>query len=190
MRPTDVSTPTFGVLCALVVLLAGCEDGGHAGTSWREPSSGGDSPAVVVTTFTSGPHPDAVADMNKIRGTMGDDRLLGASGRDLIDGRRGSDIIRGRAGDDVLKDYTGIGTGRRLDTTPDAFYGGPGDDLIYSSQHDRVNAGPGDDTIVAYYLVSGDVIRCGPGRDVVVENDDYTGIVLRGCEKVRVRYAG
>lgn len=128
--------------------------------------------------------------MNGIRGTKGDDRLIGTSGRDVIDGRRGSDIIRGRAGDDVLRDYTGIGTGRRLDTTPDAFVGGSGDDLIHSSQHDRVNAGSGDDTIAASYLVPGDVIRCGPGQDVVVENDDYTGIVLLGCEKVRVRYAG
>jgi Ca2+-binding RTX toxin-like protein len=77
-----------------------------------------------------------------MRGTNGNDRLLGTSGRDIIDGLRGSDVIRGRAGNDELKDYTGVGTGRRLDTS-DAFHGAPSNDLIYSSQHDRVYAGPG-----------------------------------------------
>jgi len=112
------------------------------------------------------------------------------TGPDIINGLRGSDNIRGRAGDDELRDYSGVGTGRRLETTSDAFYGGLGDDLIYSSQHDRVYAGPGDDTIYADYLKPGEVIRCGPGRDVVIENDEFSGIVLLGCERLRVEYAG
>jgi hypothetical protein len=144
----------------------------------------------VVTTPTSEPTAHPGAKEHKIRGTNGDDVLVGTSGRDVIDGQRGSDIIRGRAGDDELSDYTGVGTGKRLDTTPDAFFGGPGDDLIYSSQHDRVHAGPGDDTIYADYLKPGDVIHCGPGWDVVILNDDFPGIVLMGCEKLRVEYAG
>lgn len=90
-----------------------------------------------------------------------------------------------------MRDYTGVGTGAPvIDSTSDAFYGGPGDDLIYSSHHDHVHAGPGNDTIFADYLGPGDVISCGPGRDVVIENDDFAGIVLRGCEKLRVEYAG
>jgi Ca2+-binding RTX toxin-like protein len=126
-----------------------------------------------------------------MRGTNGNDRLLGTSGRDGINGLRGSDIIRGGADNDVLRDYTGVGTGSAvIDSSPDAFHGGAGDDLIYSSRNDHVHAGPGNDTIYADYLKPGDVIFCGSGRDVVIENDDFAGIVLRGCEKLRVEYAG
>jgi hypothetical protein len=125
-----------------------------------------------------------------IRGTDGDDVLVGESGRDVIDGRRGTDVIRGRAGNDELSDYTGVGTGRRLDTTSDTFVGGPGDDLIYSSQNDRVYAGSGADSIIANYLNPGDAVACGPGRDIVVLNDDDPGLVLTGCETIRIEYAG
>lgn len=91
----------------------------------------------------------------------------------------------------MLRDYSGVGTGRPLDTSSDAFYGGPGDDVIYASLNDRVEAGSGDDTIYADYLFRpGQVIRCGPGRDVVIENDDFAGITLIGCERLRVEYAG
>jgi hypothetical protein len=132
----------------------------------------------------------AVPTEHRLRGTNGDDVLVGTSGRDLINGLRGSDIIRGRAGDDELRDYSGVGTGEPLDATRDVFYGGSGDDVIYASQHDRVFAGPGDDRIYGDYLKPGDVIHCGPGWDVVTTNDDFPGIVLRGCEKLRVEYAG
>jgi hypothetical protein len=50
--------------------------------------------------------------------------------------------------------------------------------------------GQADDTIYADYLKPGDVIHFGTGHDVVIENDDYPGIVLRGCEKLRIEYAG
>jgi Ca2+-binding RTX toxin-like protein len=144
----------------------------------------------VATTTTSEPTSHAGATEHKMRGTNGDDVLVGTSGRDVINGLRGVDVIRGGAGNDELKDYSGVGTGRRLDATPDAFDGGPGDDLIYSSQHDHVHAGPGDETIYADYLKPGDVIACGPGRDVVITNDVFPGIVLKGCEKLRIEYAG
>ena len=150
------------------------------------------SSASVATTPTSHPTTHPTAKAHQIRGTNGNDRLIGTSGRDIINGLRGSDVIRGRAGDDALRDYTGVDHGgATLDSTSDAFYGGPADDVIYASQNDHVYAGPGDDTIYADYLFQrGQVIRCGPGRDVVIENDDYPGIVLRGCEKLRVEYAG
>jgi hypothetical protein len=65
-----------------------------------------------------------------------------------------------------------------------------GDDIIYASQHDRVFAGPGDDRIYGDHLEPGDVIHCGSGWDVVTTNDDVPGIVMRGCDKLRVEYAG
>jgi Ca2+-binding RTX toxin-like protein len=193
VRPKDVSRLAFprAVLCAVAMFVAGCGDGVHSSPRSVEPSESGETPSAARATTPSGdPTAHQAAKAHKTRGTNGDDRLLGTSGRDIINGLRGSDVIRGRAGDDVLRDYSGVGTGRRLDPTSDAFYGGLGDDLIYSSQHDRVHAGSGNDTIYADYLKPGDVIFCGPGRDVVIENDDYSGIALRGCEKLRVEYAG
>lgn len=159
-------------LCVVGTLVVGCGDGAHSDA--LEPFGSGRGPSTGVATAPtshSAAHPRVKA--HHIRGTNGDDRLVGTPGRDIINGLRGSDIIRGGAGDDELKDYTGVGTGRRLDTTPDAFYGGPGDDVIYASQRDHVYAGPGDDTIYPDYLFEpGQVIRCGRGRDVMIENDD------------------
>lgn len=167
-----------------VLLLAACST-----SPSEEPSGSGRTSRVVVTRPTSQPttHPEAA---HRMRGTNGDDRIVGTSGPDAINGLRGADVIRGAAGDDVLRDYSGVGTGRPLDTTRDLFYGGPGDDLIYASRHDRVSGGPGDDTIYADYVDRGQVIACGPGRDVVILNDDDPGLVLSGCERVRVQYAG
>jgi hypothetical protein len=103
---------------------------------------------------------------------------------------RGADTIRGGRGDDDVQDYTGVGTRRRVNFTPDNLYGGPGDDVIWSGHNDHVYGGAGDDRIVANYVKRGDVIACGLGRDVVVRNDDDPGLVLHGCESVRVQYAG
>jgi Ca2+-binding RTX toxin-like protein len=189
MTMSRLAVPS-AALCAVTVIVAGCGNGDHSTPLSVEPFASGQGSPAVVTTPTHEPTAHSGAKAHKVRGTSGDDRRVGTTGRDIIDGLRGSDVIRGRAGDDELRDYTGVGTGRRLDATSDAFYGGPGNDLIYSSQHDHVYAGPGDDTIYADYLTPGDVIHCGPGRDVVIENDDYPGIVLMGCEKPRVEYAG
>jgi hypothetical protein len=193
LRLRGVSRLAFpsALLCAVGLLVAGCGGGAHSNA--LEPSASvRSSSAGVATTPTSHPTAHPTAKAHEMRGTNGNDRLIGTSGGDIINGLRGSDIIRGGAGDDVLRDYTGVGRGVAVpDATSDAFYGGPGDDVIYASQHDHVYAGPGDDTIYADYLFQpGQVIHCGPGRDVVIENDDYPSVVLRGCEKLRVEYAG
>lgn len=193
-RPRGVSRLAFpsALLCAVATLIAGCGDGAQPNA--LEPSASMRSSASGVTTPppTSCPTAYQTAKAHHIRGTNGNDRLVGMSGRDIINGLRGSDTIRGGAGNDVLRDYTGVGKGVAVpDATSDAFYGGPGDDVIYASQNDHVSAGPGDDTIYADYLFQpGQVIHCGPGRDVVIENDHYPSVVLRGCEKLRVEYAG
>jgi Ca2+-binding RTX toxin-like protein len=150
----------------------------------------GSDPADAVTTPSGESAAHAGTEEHGVRGTNGDDVLVGTLGRDIIDGRRGTDLIRGRAGDDELIDYTGVGTGRRLDTTRDVFHGGAGDDLIRSSRHDHVYAGSGHDRVYANYVRPGDVIACGPGRDVVALNDEDPGLALTGCERVRIMYAG
>lgn len=179
------------LLCALSALVTGCS-GGADSNSLRPSESVGSPSADVATTATSQPTARPSANANRMRGTNGNDRIIGTSGRDIINGLRGSDIIRGGAGDDVLRDYTGVGTGVAVtDATSDIFGGGLGDDVIYASQQDHVYAGPGGDTIYADYLFQpGQVIYCGPGRDVVIVNDDFPGIVYRGCERLRVEYAG
>jgi hypothetical protein len=192
VRPMVVSRRAVAssVLCAVAVLVPGCGNEVHSSSPPAEPSASRDDFPAAVTTPASDPSAHPGAEEHRIRGTNGDDRLVGTSGRDILDGLRGADTIRGRAGNDELRDYTGVGTGRRLDITPDAFYGGPGDDLIYSSQQDRVYVGTGDDTIYADYVRRGDVIVCSAGRDVVILNDDDPGLVLTGCERVRIEYAG
>jgi Ca2+-binding RTX toxin-like protein len=175
-------------VCVLAVLaLGGCSSSPAVELPVsHEDQTGATTAAPVPTTPPRANHLRA----HRVRGTVGDDVLVGTRGRDIIDGQRGTDVIRGRAGDDELSDSSGVGTGRPLDTTRDTFYGGPGDDLIYSSKHDRVHAGPGDDTVYANYLEPGDGLACGTGRDLVVLNDDDPGLVLTGCETVRVQYAG
>jgi Ca2+-binding RTX toxin-like protein len=153
-------------------------------------SEAGADPADAATTPSGQPAVHVGAGEHQVRGTNGDDVLVGTSRRDIIDGRHGTDVIRGRAGDDELSDYSGVGTGKRLDTTRDAFYGGAGDDLIRSSQLDRVYAGSGDDSVFANYAKPGDVIACGRGHDVVVLNDEDPGLQLTGCERIRILYAG
>jgi hypothetical protein len=112
----------------------------------------------------------------------GQDGLLGGrEGEALYDGP-GDDLVRAAGGDD----YVGFGPGR------DTVYGGRGDDaLVFTSPlevadgrrdpADRIFAGPGADVIQDDngYL---DLIRCGPGRDLLDAHGPDRG---RHCEKVR-----
>jgi len=97
----------------------------------------------------------AVADARVVQGTPGPDRLVGTAR---------ADVLRGLGGNDTLVAFGGT----------DFVQGGPGRDL-----HD---AGAGNDLIAASYDGARDVVRCGPGLDVV--NADLTDTVARDCELV------
>jgi len=90
-----------------------------------------------------------------VTGTAGNDRLLGTPRADVLRGLGGNDQLFGGRGADFLQ-------------------GGPGRDT-----HD---GGLGNDLVAASYDGGRDVIRCGPGSDVV--NADLLDTVARDCELV------
>ena len=91
----------------------------------------------------------------QVVGTNGDDRLVGTPRADTLLGLHGRDRLRGLAGADFL-------------------HGGPG--------RDTIDGGPGNDRIAAAYDGARDVVRCGPGVDVV--NADRLDVVAADCEIV------
>lgn len=97
----------------------------------------------------------AAAEAARVSGTSGDDRLVGTRGADTIFGLGGRDRIFGLAGGDLLQ-------------------GGPG--------RDSLDGGPGADRIAAAYDGARDVVRCGPGADLV--NADLLDTVGHSCELV------
>ncbi len=118
----------------------------------------------------------------RLNGGPGRDGLLGGrEAEGLYDGP-GDDLIRAGGGDDQVE----FGPGH------DTVYGGRGDDgLVYTSPlevagghrdaADRLFAGPGADVIQDDNGFP-DVIRCGPGSDLLDAHGRDRG---RDCEKVR-----
>ncbi len=118
----------------------------------------------------------------RLDGGPGRDGLLGGrEGEALYDGP-GDDLVRAAGGDDQV----GFGPGH------DTVYGGRGDDgLVYTSPleaagghrdpADRIFAGPGAD-VVQDDNGYPDLIRCGPGSDLLDGHGLDRG---RHCEKVR-----
>jgi hypothetical protein len=101
-------------------------------------------------------------------GGPGEDVLLGGRFRDLLDGGPGPDLAVG---------------GRRFD---EIVGGGGADQLVGGLGPDAIFAGPGNDRIRASDP-KGDVIRCGPGRDVAyVSRRDRT----TGCERIVLGWQG
>jgi Ca2+-binding RTX toxin-like protein len=88
-------------------------------------------------------------------GTRRADVLLGGRGNDRLSGGAGNDRLSGGAGNDRL-------------------VGGPG--------RDRLDGGAGRDTLDAHDRASGDIVTCGPGRDVAIVNRGDR--VARDCERV------
>lgn len=118
----------------------------------------------------------------RLHGGLGRDAILGGpKAEDFFDGP-GSDLVRGAGGDDRVD----LGTG------PDTIYGGSGRDGIFykfplraavrrRDAADRLFAGPGGD-VIQDDNGHPDVIRCGPGRDLLDAHGRDRG---RDCEKVR-----
>ncbi len=99
-----------------------------------------DGPVVIdlMAPAITGEGTDTYVDVEKFRGSRGNDHLSGTDGGDRLDGRGGHDVIDGGKGRDRLKGGGG----------DDVIYGGKGDDKIkggYGS--DYVVGGPGDDKL-------------------------------------------
>jgi Ca2+-binding RTX toxin-like protein len=121
------------------------------------------------------------AKIDAMRAARGADIMYGYKGADRLYGSEGPDIGYGGPGDDELgSGCDGIPCGR------DEYHGGPGADRIVGNpKSEKLFGGRGDDEIVDYWSnqLPGydpsehpDVIRCGPGYDVVYYD--------KGVEKV------
>lgn len=118
----------------------------------------------------------------RLNGGPGRDALLGGREAEVLHDGPGDDLVRAAGGDDQVE----FGPGH------DTVYGGRGDDgLVYTSPlevagghrdaADRLFAGPGADVIQDDNGYP-DVIRCGPGSDLLDGHGRDRG---RNCEKVR-----
>jgi hypothetical protein len=115
-------------------------------------------------------------------GRGGDDTLIGGPGRDYLEGNAGADVLRGQADNDVLDGGNG----------PDQLFGGKGNDLLRGGQgadflrgqagKDILEGGAGPDELRANDGERGDVLICGPGRDVAII--DAGDIARADCETV------
>lgn len=85
----------------------------------------------------------------------------GTNGPDRLVGTAENDTLRGLGGNDVL-----IG---RADS--DRLFGGAGNDRINATDPGRPE---------------GDLVNCGPGRDVALIDPSTEDVVSRNCEVVRV----
>jgi Ca2+-binding RTX toxin-like protein len=118
--------------------------------------------------------PDGVSSgIDRVDAGAGDDTVYGASrgGETYIDGGDGNDYLQGGGA-----------------TATNHIVGGAGADTIRLTGHgfNEVDAGPGDDIV---YVYNKDRVRvvCGPGNDVVKIGYNR-GARTRGCEKVSRRY--
>jgi Ca2+-binding RTX toxin-like protein len=119
-------------------------------------ASNGSASLTIVDSTAGGSTPGAACSVVK-KGTPKSDRLRGTAAGDRMLGRKGNDRLKGLGGADCLN-------------------GGKG--------ADRLIAGPGDDRVAARDGQR-DVVRCGPGRDVVVA--DRRDRIAKNCETTRRR---
>ena len=125
----------------------------------------------------------------------GNDLALGGAGADLLDGGDGRDELIGGTGDDRLLGGRGddfLGWDPPSESGDDDMDGGTGDDeLNGGAGRDRLTGGRGADLIIGgagddLILVrdgATDIVRCGPGRDVV-RADRRDRVHLAGCERI------
>jgi len=125
-----------------------------------------------------------------VLGTDGNDSLGGTQQRDTMRGYRGNDLLAGYRSRDHI--YGGLGRDQLLgwggsdfiygDGGQDSLVGGYGDDRLTGGPgRDEVNAGFGDDIVWVYGDSAIDLVRCGPGADVVYRDAD--DVVRSDCEK-------
>jgi len=121
---------------------------------------GPDSPDTdrfeIATAEEMQSHSGSFANIHRVEGGPGDDRIIGTAGPDTLSGGGGADTLLGGGGPDVLR-------------------GGPGDDVLHGQRgHDLLFGGTGNDTLLGgpgndtlYGGGGDDVLRGGPGRDLL-----------------------
>lgn len=132
-----------------------------------------------------------------LKGYGGDDLILGMDGNDQLYGGTGNDHIQGDAGDDTLDGDDGADSllgGDGHDTLSggagsdelqgglgdDVLLGGSGDDMLYGQQgSDTLEGGTGNDVLLGNAGDDVYVFNLGDGQDVIWEEGDSAGDVLR-----------
>lgn len=118
---------------------------------------------------------DGMAGNDTLVGGAGDDILLGGSGDDTLLGQDGSDVLEGGEGNDHLQGDAGDDTLDGGDGA-DSLLGGDGSDRLWGGAgNDELQGNAGDDV----YL-----FELGDGEDVIWEEGDSAGDVLRFGEGI------
>jgi Ca2+-binding RTX toxin-like protein len=130
-------------------------------------------------------------------GGAGDDQILGGDGNDILKGYGGNDFIQGGDGNDVLEGGTGddallgeAGNDTLLggagddelqgNAGDDRLDGGSGNDTLFGQEgKDILDGGGGDDVLVGNSEADTYLFDLGGGRDVIWEEGDSAGDVLR-----------
>lgn len=142
------------------------------------------------------------AEANRLDGMAGNDTLLGQDGNDTLEGGEGNDHLQGDAGDDTLDGGDGADSllgGDGHDTLSggagsdelqgglgdDVLAGGSGDDMLYGQQgSDTLEGGTGNDVLLGNAGDDVYVFNLGGGQDVIWEEGDSAGDVLRFGEGI------
>jgi Ca2+-binding RTX toxin-like protein len=148
-----------------------CSDAAGCGSEQDDSYDGGDgidevwyeAPVGVTVDLAAGTSTgagfDTIANVEDVRGTRHDDRLLGDEGPNRLNAGVGDDYLDGRGGNDELMESPGVAT-----NSSDEFHGGDGDDVLWVfNGTNTLHGGPGADELLA-----------GAGRDTLYgdEGDD------------------
>lgn len=131
-------------------------------------------------------------------GGAGNDSLVGGRGDDTLEGGHGNDVLHGNEDNDVIVDLRGDNRANGGDGDDQIVTGRGNDELRGGAGRDELYAGRGDDVIVVSHpceLVKGEVIRGGPGHDVLrsplpLEGLVATGVDIAGIEEVVLTESG
>ena len=114
-----------------------------------------------------------------IKGNGGNDFLQGGDGTDSIEGGDGNDALLGEVGNDILRGGSGDDElqGNEGD---DLLHGGSGNDTLFGQEgSDTLDGGAGDDILLGNGEDDIYLFDLGGGRDVIWEEGDSAGDVLR-----------
>jgi Ca2+-binding RTX toxin-like protein len=140
---------------------------------------------------TSGPDTiDGSPDGDTIATYGGDDYVRAYDGRDRVLAGRGDDTVYGGRGADEL--HGGDGTDHLVGgINVDVLVGGEGNDQLFGRGPGTHVGNTGDDHIeIAYPAGERTKVRCGGGDDVLIFNEPYDDVSIKGCETIEVVSAG